>query len=39
MIDPRLCEDCGCELDETEESYCEDCLYGDEDDEFEDDDE
>ena len=38
MVDPRKCEDCGCKLDETEESFCENCHYGDEETEFEDED-
>jgi len=31
MINPRKCEDCGCPLEEDEAIFCEDCLYKDED--------
>lgn len=29
MSDPRLCGDCGCELEEDQEHYCDDCLDAD----------
>lgn len=31
---PGICSDCGCELEDGEETFCEDCLYADGDDEF-----
>lgn len=29
MTNPRTCIDCGCDLEDDEETYCEDCLYVD----------
>lgn len=29
MTEPRKCEECGCELADDEEVYCEDCLWAD----------
>jgi hypothetical protein len=29
MSDPRTCIECGCDLEEDEGDYCEDCLYAD----------
>lgn len=39
MNSPKICEDCGCELQEDEDTFCEDCLYTDEEFDDEDDDE
>jgi len=32
-MEPGKCLDCGCDLADDEEDYCEDCLYKEEDDE------
>ena len=34
-----VCLDCGCDLEDGEESYCEDCLYADDEADEEDEDE
>jgi ribosomal protein L37AE/L43A len=38
-MDKYVCEDCGCELVDREETYCDDCLYAEDGDEFEEEDE
>jgi NMD protein affecting ribosome stability and mRNA decay len=39
MADPKTCADCGCELDDEEDTYCEDCLYADDEEDSEDEEE
>lgn len=39
MSEPRFCEECGEELTDGENGICDNCCYGDEEDEFEEDDE